>query len=54
MDLGMDLIALGEILATIWTVWAVLVFSGIVRWAWRPANRRRFEEDARIPLNDEG
>ena len=27
----MDLLVLGEILASIWTVWAVLVFSGIVR-----------------------
>ncbi len=50
----MTLHALGEILASIWTVWAVLVFCGIVRWAWRPANRSRFENDARIPLNDEG
>ena len=22
-------------------------------WAWRPANRKRFERDARIPLDDE-
>ena len=50
----MTLEALGELLASAWTVWAVLVFGGIVRWAWRPANRRRFEADARIPLNDEG
>jgi cytochrome c oxidase cbb3-type subunit 4 len=45
---------LGEILATAWTVWAVLLFAGIFRWAYRPANRSRFESDARIPLNDEG
>jgi cytochrome c oxidase cbb3-type subunit 4 len=44
---------IGELLATLWTVWAVLVFGGIAWWAWRPANRRRFEGDARIPLNDE-
>jgi cytochrome c oxidase cbb3-type subunit 4 len=49
----MTLAALGELLASVWTVWAVLLFGGIVRWAWRPANRRRFEQDARIPLNDE-
>ena len=48
----MNVEALGEILASIWTVWAVLVFAGIVIWAWRPANRRRFERDAHIPLND--
>ncbi len=49
----MTLHAINEILASAWTVWAVLVFAGIVRWAWRPANRRRFEQDANIPLNDE-
>ncbi len=50
----MSLHDLGEVLGSLWTVWAVLVFTGIVRWAWRPANRQRFEKDARIPLNDEG
>ncbi len=50
----MTLQAVNEILASAWTVWAVLVFAGIVRWAWRPANRRRFEQDANIPLKDEG
>ena len=45
---------LHEVLTSIWTVWAVVLFSGIVRWALRPANRARFDRDARIPLNDEG
>ena len=36
------------------TAGVVLVFGLIVRWAWRPANRSRFESDSRIPLNDEG
>jgi len=46
--------SIGELLSTIWTVWAVALFGGIAFWAWRPANRRRFESDARIPLDDEG
>ena len=50
----MALEALHQILASAWTIWAVLIFAGIMRWAWRPANRRRFEQDANIPLNDEG
>jgi cytochrome c oxidase cbb3-type subunit IV len=50
----MVLEALGEILSSIWTVWAVALFTGIVTWAWRPSNRSRFERDAHIPLNDEG
>lgn len=47
------LASLGELLSTIWTVWAIAVFAGIAFWAWRPANRVRFEDDAQIPLNDE-
>lgn len=50
----MNLESVGELAASAWTVWAVLLFIGILRWAWRPANRRRFEQDARIPLDDEG
>jgi len=48
----MNIAAASEVLASIWTVWAVMVFAGIAYWAWRPANRRRFEQDARIPLDD--
>ena len=47
------LASLGETLATVWTVWAVMLFAGIGLWAWRPRNRARFERDANIPLNDE-
>jgi len=47
------LVSLGETLATLWTIWAVAIFSGIGFWAWRPRNRVRFERDARIPFNDE-
>jgi cytochrome c oxidase cbb3-type subunit IV len=49
----MGLETVSEVLTSIWTVWAVLVFAGIVFWAWRPTNRKRFDRDARIPLNDE-
>jgi cytochrome c oxidase cbb3-type subunit IV len=49
-----ELKQIGEYLATLWTVWAVLIFLGIAFWALRPKNRKRFERDARIPLdNDE-
>jgi cytochrome c oxidase cbb3-type subunit 4 len=47
------LASFGEALATLWTVWAVLLFAGIGYWAWRPRNRQRFDRDAHIPLNDE-
>lgn len=48
----MTLNSVHELLASLWTVWAVLIFAGIVFWAVRPSNRQRFERDARIPLND--
>ena len=48
------LASVGETLATLWTLWAVGLFGSIAWWAWRPANRRRFESDAHIPLKDEG
>lgn len=48
----MNLEAVNEILTSIWTVWAVLIFAVIIFWAWRPKNRKRFEKDARIPLDD--
>ena len=35
------------------TIVAMLAFLGVVWWAYRSANRRRFEEDARIPFADE-
>lgn len=49
----MTLEILGRTLTSLWTLWAVAVFAGIVIWALRPANRHRFEQDARIPLNDD-
>lgn len=40
---------------SLWVVWLMLIFLGIVFWAFRPKNKRRFESDARIPFReDEG
>lgn len=38
---------------SIWTVVVAILFTGIVIWAWSGKNRKRFEEAARIPLEDE-
>ena len=35
------------------TVSAMAAFLGIVWWAWSAARRARFEEAARLPLDDE-
>lgn len=48
----MTLETFNQIATSVWTVWAVVVFAGIVSWALRPANRRRFEQASRIPLDD--
>ena len=42
-----------ELLTSIWTVWAIVIFLVIVFWAMRPRNRKRFEKDAQIPLDDD-
>jgi cytochrome c oxidase cbb3-type subunit 4 len=35
------------------TVAAFLAFTGICWWAWRPANRQRFEALGRLPLDSD-
>lgn len=35
------------------TVVSLLVFLGIVAWAWSRRNRERFDEAARLPFQDE-
>jgi|YNPMSStandDraft_1061717.scaffolds.fasta_scaffold01464_2 cytochrome c oxidase cbb3-type subunit 4 len=37
-----------------WLLWFVLLFVGIVAWAFWPGNRRRLEAHGRIPLDDRG
>jgi len=34
------------------TVLTLVAFLGICWWAYRPANKRRFEEDAMLPFDD--
>lgn len=42
-----------ELLHGIWTVLLLLVFVGIVLWAWSGRRKRRFEQAARMPLDDD-
>ena len=49
----MDLNTVIGVLREFWVVWLMLVFGAIVFWAYRPKNRKRFEEDAQIPLKDD-
>lgn len=40
-------------LRSVVTVISLLVFLGIVAWAWSRRNRERFDEAARLPFQDE-
>ena len=42
-----------NLLRSIVTVVAFIVFIGIVAWAWSGRNRARFEEAARLPFEQE-
>ena len=44
----MDLMTLTEIARSLWVVWLMGLFAGIVFWAFRPKNKKRFEDDAMI------
>lgn len=38
------------IMHSIATIAAVIAFAGVCWWAYRPANRKRFDTDAMLPL----
>ncbi len=50
----MDLMKLQSLLATLWEVWFVLLFLGIMIAVFRPGKRQYYQEQGLIPLRDEG
>ena len=38
---------------SVWTVVVFLIFIGIVLWAWSGKRKDRFDEAARLPLEDD-
>lgn len=38
---------------SLWVVWLMLIFLGIVFWAFRPKNKRRFESYGEIPFRED-
>ncbi len=40
-------------LKSLWVVWLMLIFLGIVFWVFRPKNKRRLESYGQIPLRDD-
>ncbi len=38
---------------SLWTIVLLVLFVGIVAWAWGAGRRERFEHAARMPLEDD-
>jgi len=45
--------AVVEFFRSLWGLWLMVLFLGIVVWAFRPKNKGRFESYGDIPLRDE-
>jgi len=50
----MDLDSITVMLRSFWTVWLMLLLTGILVYAMWPGNRRTFDAAAQIPLKDDG
>lgn len=42
-----------QYLRPLWLVWVMMIFALVVFWAYRPKNKKRFEDDAAIPLRED-
>ena len=42
-----------ESLRSLWVVWLMVLFVGIVAWVYWPKRKREMEEHGRIPLKDD-
>ena len=42
-----------EAIRSLWVVWLMAIFVGIVAWAFWPSNKSRLEAHGRIPLDDD-
>ncbi len=49
----MDLDAIYRTVTSLWVVWLMAIFLGIVVWAFWPKNKERFEAHGRIPFEEE-
>ena len=45
--------AVYETLRSLWVVWLMALFIGIVAWVYWPKRKRKMEEHAQIPLKDD-
>lgn len=49
----MELSSLYAVARSLWVVWLMILFIGIVWWAFRPKNRKRFDDAAQIPFRED-
>ena len=49
----MSWIEINEFARSIWPVWLMLIFLGIIAWVLRPGAGRMYRDQANIPLNDD-
>lgn len=49
----MDLETISKTAQSLWIVWLVLLFVGVVWWAYRPKNRKKFQDAANIPFKED-
>ncbi len=49
----MSFAEISEVLRSFWGLWLMILFLGIVAWAFWPRNKERLESYGDIPLRDE-
>jgi len=49
----MDIMTITELARSLWVLWLMGLFIGIAFWAYRPKNKKRFEDDAMIIFKDD-
>ena len=49
----MDFQSLSETARAAWVVWLMVLFGGILFWAFRAKNKNRSENGGRLPLADD-
>lgn len=42
-----------NVLRPFWVLWVIMIFTGIVFYAYRPKNKERLEDYGNIPLRDD-
>ena len=42
-----------NVLRPFWVLWVIMIFTGVVFYAYRPKNKSRLEDYGNIPLRDD-